>query len=86
MIADSEGIPLEDQRLIFNRQFLMHDYERLSDYGIVAESMLHLVMRMIGGGAPPKPSGMPCACDMVGDHHIYPPIASVASILPLSMH
>ena len=32
------------------------------------------------------PSGMPCACDMVGDHHIYPPIASVASILPLSMH
>ena len=32
------------------------------------------------------PSGMPRACSTVGDHHIYPPTASVASILPSNMH
>ena len=29
---------------------------------------------------------MPCPCGTVGDHHIYPPTASVASILPSNMH
>ena len=32
------------------------------------------------------PLGMPCACGTVGNHHIYPPTASVASILPSNMH
>ena len=32
------------------------------------------------------PSRMPCACGTFGDHHIYPPTASVASILPSNMH
>ena len=32
------------------------------------------------------PSRIPYACGMVGDHHIYPPTASVASILPSNMH
>ena len=33
-----------------------------------------------------EPSGTPYACGTVGNHHIYPPTVSVASILPSNMH
>ena len=33
-----------------------------------------------------EPSGTPYACGTVGDHHIYPPTVSVASILLSNMH
>ncbi|KAL3046305.1 hypothetical protein OYC64_004336 [Pagothenia borchgrevinki] len=56
-IQHHDGIPEEQQRLIFGGKQLVDDF-KLSDYGIQKESTIHVMRRLRGGAEPGDPGDL----------------------------
>lgn len=53
LIQDKEGIPPDQQRLVFDGRQLEDD-RILADYGVKLDSVIHLILRLRGGGLDPE--------------------------------
>ena len=52
-VTEVEGTPVDQQRLVYGG-IQMEDVKELSEYGIQEHCTVHMVLRLRGGGCPPK--------------------------------